>query len=75
MNWPAQSPDLNPIEQMWEHLDRVVRKSVRTNKNNLFAELSKAWDNIAPKVLKKYIYSMQSRCQAVINAKGGHTRY
>ena len=39
LDWPRQSPDLNPIENLWEELDRQVREGNFTNKKNLFAAL------------------------------------
>ena len=35
MTWPPQSPDCNPIELLWEHLDREVRKTLPRGKNDL----------------------------------------
>src|SRR5699024_4695583 len=32
LDWPSQSPDLNPIEHLWEHLDRQIRKHSIQNK-------------------------------------------
>ena len=35
MNWPSQSPDLNPIEQIWELIDRKLDKSEENKRNAL----------------------------------------
>lgn len=40
---PPQSPDLNPIEHLWEHLDRQIRKREITNKAQLKQVLSEEW--------------------------------
>jgi len=72
---PAQSPDLNIIEHLWDHLDRSVpisgRKSFATFKNALF----KAWNEIGSEVIQKLITSVPKRLQAVIDAKGFNTKY
>ena len=75
MIWPPQSPDLNPIEQIWELLDRQLQKSAKTSATNIWNNLQTAWNSISKETLRKYIFSMRRRCQAVINAKGGHTKY
>lgn len=75
MNWPAQSPDLNPIEQVWELLDRSILKRLKTSEEHVWKNLQKVWLSLTPLLLQKYIFSMKRRCQAVIKAKGGHTKY
>jgi len=75
LEWIAQSPDLNIIEHLWDHLDRSVptssRKSFATFKNALF----KAWDEIGPQVIDSLVASVPKRLQAVIHAKGFNTKY
>jgi hypothetical protein len=75
MEWPPQSPDLNPIEQLWDHLDRQLRLKPATNVDKTFATLQDIWSKIGQDVLEVYVNSMSSRCMAVIAAKGGHTIY
>ena len=75
MVWPPQSPDLNPIEHIWAHIDRVIDKSAVTSKSTLFAELENVWDNIDSELLRRYIRSMRRRCLAVIRARGNATKY
>lgn len=77
MPWPAQSPDLNPIENLWYFLDVQVRKRARKprNEGELMEALKEEWENLNPQYLKKLVHSMPGRCQAVIDAKGLWTKY
>lgn len=72
MIWPAQSPDLSPIEFLWDELDRQVRKTAATNEKNFWLRLQQAWVNIPHETLQKLVNRMPRICQAVIKAKGGH---
>lgn len=73
--WVPQSPDLNPIEHLWSELERRITKRNPKNKEELKDILKDAWDNIDPEVTKKLVESMPRRVQAVIESKGGPTRY
>ena len=75
MNWPSQSSDLNPIEQIWELIDRKLDKSHVKTKETLWLEVKRCWESITVEVLKKYIETMPERCRAIIKVKGGHTKY
>ena len=75
MVWPPQSPDLNPIEQVWEFVKSRLEESNKVTKRTIWTELEKAWRQVTPEHAKKYINTMKDRCKAVILAKGGHTRY
>lgn len=75
LSWPSQSPDLNPIEHLWEKLDRQVRKHTYSNKVTLFKSLKKEWGKIPPACINRLIESMPHSCAAVIAAKGMATKY
>ena len=47
MEWPAQSPDLNPIELLWEQLDRMVRRKTPSSQSILWEMLQEAWGEIS----------------------------
>ena len=76
LDWPAKSPDLSPIEHLWDHLGRKVRE--RNDVNNV-ADLERAlrqeWNRIPMAVIQRLISSMRRRCVAVCAVNGGHTRY
>jgi transposase len=76
-DWPSQSPDLNPIENLWQELNRLLRqmRPLPKNKDDLFKLLEQAWEEIPQDTLKALVHSMPRRIQAVIEAKGGHTKY
>jgi len=77
LQWPAQSPDMNPIEHLWHHLKSQLQKYDLPPKgvHELWERVVKEWDEIPPEVCQRLIESMPRRIQAVIRAKGGHTKY
>lgn len=75
LNSPPQSPDLNPIEHLWEVLDRNIRKRPITSKQGLRAALTEEWAKISPDVTKNLVSSVPRRLAAVIKARGGPTKY
>jgi len=77
LDWPAQSPDLNPMEHLWEEVKRrmgSLSKKTRS-KDELWDRLQDVWNGIEPSVCAKLVDSMPARIQAVLDAKGGYTRY
>ena len=77
MEWPAQSPDLNPIEHLWDHLTRELKKKnlVISSKNHLWEVLEDVLKEKNTEFCRKLISTMSERVNDVINAKGGYTRW
>ncbi|KAI5706979.1 hypothetical protein M8J75_013076 [Diaphorina citri] len=72
MEWPPQSPDCNPIELLWDHLDRQVRKSCPTSQSDLMRILREEWAKIPQTTLEKLIQRLPRICKEIIKNKGGH---
>ncbi|GFW98636.1 tc1-like transposase protein [Trichonephila clavipes] len=72
---PTQSPDLNPIEHLWDYLDRQIRKPEIKSKNDLKKALLAEWQKIPSSVTQNLVKSVPSRRRAVIKAKGYPTNY
>lgn len=77
MSWPAFSPDLNPIENLWAILSRAVYSEgqVYNNINELELSIIKNWNEISTRTLKKLVDSMEKRVEDVIKNDGGSTKY
>ncbi len=77
LEWPAQSPDLNPIENLWNAIeeDLKARKVQPSSKAELFAEVKFSWENLSSDYLVRLVDSMINRCRDVIKAKGFHINY
>lgn len=75
LKWPSQSPDLNPIENLWEIVDKRIRTQNYSNRDELFQNLEEKWNNLDKKIIENLIQSMPRRCQAVIDNKGYFTKY
>jgi len=75
LTWPPQSPDLNPIEHLWDEMERRRQGQHPRNREDLKDILRKVWESIDEAVCKKLVGNMQDRLKAVIEAKGGPTKY
>lgn len=75
MEWPSQSPDLNPIEHLWGVLKKKIGDQKGKNKKKLWEKIQQAWYSIPPETCAKLVESMGRRCQAVIKMKGSSTKY
>jgi hypothetical protein len=77
LDWPSQSPDLNPMEHIWAELKKRIgnRKILHKDIQELWDAVQEEWENIEANVCINLIESMPQRIAQVIEAKGGHTRY
>jgi hypothetical protein len=46
ITWPPKSPDLNPIEIVWDELDRRVKDKQQTNAQHMWELLQDCWQSI-----------------------------
>lgn len=77
MPWPANSPDLNPIENVWAELGRRVQQHQPppANRQELLQILQQEWTNIPQAFITRTINSMRQRCLDCLRNQGGHTRF
>jgi len=75
LEWPAQSPDLNPIEHLWFILDQKIRQNNKSNKVTFMDELKRQWDLLPNSLLHTLVESLPNRLKRVIDNKGGETKY
>ena len=75
LNWPANSPDLKPIEILWGIVKRKMRYARPNNAEELKAAIRATWASITPQECHRLIDSMPRRIAAVIQAKGAPTKY
>ena len=75
--WCSCSPDLNPIEHLWDELGRRVsaRDNPIVNSETLREALEEEWNNIPQVRISSLVNSMHSRCTECYQALGGHTHY
>jgi transposase len=77
LEWPSQSPDLNPIEHLWARLKQQLNKYETAPKGiiELWSRVEEEWNKIGPATCMNLIESMPRRVKAVIKAKGKWTKY
>jgi hypothetical protein len=74
--WPGNSPDLNPIENLWSILkDSAHRPPYPTPKAQLFKRFKEEWKKIPVPRLENIAQSFKTRVEEMLDAGGRHTRY
>ena len=74
MEWPALSPDLSPIEHLWDQIGRRLNRKPR-NVQELEVAIQEEWNGIPQAAINRLIQSMRRRVVACISRHGGHTKY
>ncbi len=77
LKWPPQSPDLNPIEHLWDVVEREIRiMDVQpANLQQLRDPIMSMWIKISEECFQHLVESMPRRIKAVLKAKVGPTLY
>ena len=85
MQWPPNSPDMNPIEHLWAHLKLELHKQYpdtkdlrgppNTIRRILQDRLMEVWWRIGEDMLERLIESTPHHVQALLNAVGWYTKY
>ncbi len=70
-----QSPDLNPIENLWSILDRSLQDRKPSNEAELFQVLREGWNALPVDMLTRLVDTMPERLEEVIEKKGAMTHY
>ena len=74
IDWPAQSPDLNPIENIWAIVKRRLAKKKCTNTNQLYKNFAQERNGLSQEICNNLIISMPKRMK-VINRFGYPSSY
>ena len=75
LKWPAQSPNINLIENLWAHIKNELGKLPMTkNKDEHWKNIKYIWKNIPISTCQKLVDTMPKRCAAIIANKGYKTK-
>ncbi|GFV45361.1 transposable element Tc3 transposase [Trichonephila clavipes] len=77
ISWTANSPDLNPIEHVWDMLGRPIAALSHppSSVTELKRALQEARNRLSPQLIHHLIASMINRCAACLAVRGDHTPY
>jgi transposase len=75
--WPAMSPDLNPIEHIWDMLGRRThaREPPVQNIRQFEAALHREWQQLSQQDIRRLTGGMRRRVEPVIQTRGGYYQY
>jgi len=74
-DWPPNSPDLSPIENLWVIIDAQVKEQMPSTVPKMQKMIFDAWNSISNEICTNLTNSMHSHLQACIDNHGGYTKY
>ena len=77
LDWPPQSPDMNPIENLWANIKarRQKKFGLPKTKEQLIEQIFEIWDHIEPGLVQKLADSAKKRILEVLKLKGKLSKY
>ncbi|GFX56888.1 transposable element Tcb2 transposase [Trichonephila clavipes] len=75
--WPAYSPDMSPIEHVWDFVGRCLIRDPHpaASKDELLLRIQAIWNSLPQADIQNLFDSMPCRIAALIAARGGYTKY
>ena len=75
MDWPSMSPDLNPIEHLWDILKLKVGERKASNIHQILDVIMEEWKRTPVATCEALVNSMPKRVKAVLENNGDQTKY
>jgi len=77
LDWPPNSPDLNPIENIWSYMKEIIARNYAevSSVQEMKTIVERIWNHFGDEEWDKLIESMSERMEAVIAVGGGSTRF
>ena len=75
LDWPSQSPDLNPIEHLWAYMKNQMCGFKAKSKIDLKSKIVEFWNSIPLSLCQKLVLYMKKRIIACIKSRGNHIHY
>jgi transposase len=75
LDWPGNSPDLNPIENLWHVMKNEVARKDTSSIQKLKDAILQVWTNFSTSYLENLASSMPKRLQDVLQSKGEPSKY
>ena len=75
IEWPSNSPDLNPIEHIWAYMKNKLSGKIFKKKEDLVREVKEIWENISPEFCRRLVLSIDNRIMQVLRSNGGYSKY
>jgi transposase len=72
--WPSSSPDINPIENLWEPIQKRVQAREPRTMKGLKRVATRVWSELKMEEIAKFINVLPRRYQEIISEKGAQTR-
>lgn len=75
--WPAQSPDINIIENLWLRIKRELERNAQviSTRQELFDSIQRVWENTPVDYIRDLYATIPARLREVIRMKGNMTKY